>query len=116
VGSWGPEKIRQPPRILRIDKYGAINPSDPSPGFLCDIFGDRHEEVITTNGAYDVLIIFTTNQPIEHQLCILPHNSAYRNGMTLKGYLQNAHVDCYIGTGMQTPAKPNIGYVGSWTD
>lgn len=100
------------PRIFRIDKYGAINPGDPNPGFLGDILGDWREEVITTNAAYDELIIFTTDQVTERRLYTLAHNPAYRNGMTLKGYLQNAHVDYFIGHEMETPPKPNIRYVG----
>jgi rhamnogalacturonan endolyase len=27
------------PRILTISSYGAVNPGDPNPGFLSDIFG-----------------------------------------------------------------------------
>ncbi|KAJ4985779.1 fg-gap repeat family protein [Stagonosporopsis vannaccii] len=106
-----PTKSSSLPRIFRIDKYGAINPGDPNPGFLGDIFGDWREEVITTNQANDALIIFTTDQPTERRLYTLAHNPAYRNGMTLKGYLQNAHVDYYIGHGMEPPPRPNIWYI-----
>ncbi|KAF2625029.1 polysaccharide lyase family 11 protein [Macroventuria anomochaeta] len=91
-----PSKSGSLPRIFRIDKYGSINPGDPNPGFLGDIFGDWHEEVITTNAAYDELIIFTTDQP-----------------RSTGWYLQNAHVDYYIGTGMDRPPKPNIRYIGA---
>lgn len=41
------------------------------------------------------------------------HNPAYRNGMTMIGYLQDAHVDYFIGSGMETPQTPNIRYVGA---
>jgi len=94
-------------RIFRIDKYGTINPGDPNPGFLGDILGDLREEVVTTNTAYDELIIFTTDRPPERRLYTLAHNPAYRNGMTLKGYVQNAHVDYYIGHSMETPQYGN---------
>ncbi|OAL42900.1 hypothetical protein IQ07DRAFT_593535 [Pyrenochaeta sp. DS3sAY3a] len=100
------------PRLLTISSYGAINPGDPNPGFLGDIFGDWREEVITTNAANSELIIFTTDQPTERRLYTLAHNPNYRNGMTLKGYLQNAHTDFYMGSGMATPPRPNIRYVG----
>ncbi|KAF2796024.1 polysaccharide lyase family 11 protein [Melanomma pulvis-pyrius CBS 109.77] len=101
------------PRILQIANYGAINPGDPNPGFLGDIFGDWREEVIVTNAAYDELIIFTTDRLTERRLYTLAHNPNYRNGMTMKGYLQNAHTDYFIGKGMKTPTKPNIRYVGT---
>ncbi|KAH7389988.1 hypothetical protein BKA66DRAFT_526884 [Pyrenochaeta sp. MPI-SDFR-AT-0127] len=100
------------PRILTISSYGAVNPGDPNPGFLGDIFGDWREEVITTNAANSELIIFTTDQPTDRRLYTLAHNPNYRNGMTLKGYLQNAHVDYFIGKGMTTPPRPNIRYAG----
>ena len=107
-----PTKSSSLPRIFRIDKYGAINPGDPNPGFLGDILGDWRE-VITTNAAYDELIIFTGDQPTKRRLYTLPHSPTYRNGMTMKGYLQNAHLDCYIGTDMETPKKPKIRYIGT---
>jgi rhamnogalacturonan endolyase len=101
------------PRLLNIATYGAIGPGDPNPGFLGDLWGDWREEFIVTNEAYNELIIFTTDQPTERRLYTLAHNPNYRNGMTMKGYLQNAHTDFFIGRGMETPPKPNIRYVGT---
>ncbi|KAH7071726.1 hypothetical protein FB567DRAFT_584353 [Paraphoma chrysanthemicola] len=115
IEKWDPSRptaSNAVPRLFHINSYGAINPGDPNPGFLGDIMGDWREEVITTSAAYDQLIIFTTDRPSEQRLYTLAHNPAYRNGMTLKGYLQNAHVDYYIGQGMKTPPRPNIRYVG----
>ncbi|PSN61186.1 hypothetical protein BS50DRAFT_505078 [Corynespora cassiicola Philippines] len=114
IEKWDPQNpttSNSLPRILRIESYGAINPGDPNPGFLGDILGDWREEVIVTNEAYDELIIFTTDQPTDRRLYTLAHNPNYRNGMTMKGYLQNAHVDYFMGSGMSTPPKPNIYYV-----
>jgi rhamnogalacturonan endolyase len=45
-------------------------------------------------------------------LYTLAHNPAYRNGMTLKGYMQSHAVDYYLGFGMKMPAAPSITYVG----
>lgn len=106
-----PTRSSNLPRIFRIDQYDAVNPGEPDPGFLGDIFGDWREEIITTNKANDELIIFTTDQPTERRLYTLAQNPAYRNGMTLKGYMQNAHVDYYIGSRMKQPPRPNIRYI-----
>ncbi|CAN9143195.1 unnamed protein product [Alternaria alternata] len=111
VEKWNPEAPTTSsslPRLFRISDYGAVNPGDPNPAFLGDIFGDWREEVITTNEDMSELIIFTTDQPTKRRLYTLAHNPNYRNGMTLKGYLQNAHVDYFIGNGMETPPQPNI--------
>jgi rhamnogalacturonan endolyase len=40
------------------------------------------------------------------------HNPAYRNGMTLKGYVQSSNVDYFLGHDMVTPPQPNISYAG----
>ena len=75
-----------------------------------DILGDWREEVLYTNAALDELIIFTTDRPSTTRLYTLAHNPAYRNAMTLKGYIQSHHVDYFIGYGMTTPPRPNITY------
>ncbi|KAL3463262.1 hypothetical protein BJX64DRAFT_287518 [Aspergillus heterothallicus] len=99
------------PRFFRISTYGAKNPSNYNPGFLGDILGDWREEVIVTNDDYTELVVFTTDIPSDIRLYTLSHNPAYRNSMTLKGYMQSHSLDYYLGSGMETPPQPNIRYV-----
>jgi rhamnogalacturonan endolyase len=65
-----------------------------------------------TNASSTELIVFTTNKPTTTRLYTLAHNPAYRNGMTLKGYMQSHAVDYYLGFGMKLPSAPAITYVG----
>ncbi|KAL2833533.1 hypothetical protein BJY01DRAFT_259867 [Aspergillus pseudoustus] len=99
------------PRFFRISTYGAKNPNNYNPGFLGDILGDWREEVVVTNDDYTELVIFTTDIPSDIRLYTLAHNPAYRNSMTLKGYMQSHSLDYYLGNGMDTPPQPNIRYV-----
>ncbi|PLB51596.1 hypothetical protein P170DRAFT_433511 [Aspergillus steynii IBT 23096] len=101
------------PRLVTAGSFGAKSMGGRYPGFVGDILGDWREEVIMTNDANDELIIFTTDQPSEIRLYTLAHNPAYRNAMTLKGYLQSHHVDYFLGKDMETPAQPKIHYVGA---
>lgn len=99
------------PRILTISKFGAQNPNNYNPGFLGDILGDWREEIVVVNEDYTELVIFTTNHPSDIRLYTLPHNPAYRNAMTLHGYMQSHEVDYFLGYNMDTPPQPNIRYV-----
>ncbi|KAK0374066.1 hypothetical protein CLIM01_08589 [Colletotrichum limetticola] len=97
------------PRILRVGDFGGVT-AGRYPNFIGDILGDWREEVIVTNEAADELLIFTTDQPSDIRLYTLAHNPAYRNAMTLKGYMQSHHVDYFLGKDMKTPPQPNIRY------
>ncbi|OOQ91740.1 FG-GAP repeat family protein [Penicillium brasilianum] len=99
------------PRILTISKFGAQNPNNYNPGFLGDILGDWREEIVVVNEDYTELVIFTTNQPSDIRLYTLPHNPAYRNAMTLHGYMQSHEVDYFLGYDMDNPPQPKIRYV-----
>lgn len=100
-------------RLLTTSNYGAVDASqNVQPTFYGDILGDWREEVVYTNASYNQLIIFTTNQPSSTRLYTLAHNPAYRNAMTLKGYMQSHHVDYFLGAGMARPPRPNITYSG----
>ncbi|GAB2608822.1 rhamnogalacturonan lyase [Streptomyces capparidis] len=101
------------PRLLTTSNYGAVDASqDVQPTFYGDILGDWREEAVYTNASYNELIIFTTNHPTSTRLYTLAHNPAYRNAMTLKGYMQSHHVDYFLGAGMARPPRPNITYPG----
>ncbi|KAK1499136.1 hypothetical protein CTAM01_07057 [Colletotrichum tamarilloi] len=97
------------PRILRVSDFGGVT-AGRYPNFIGDILGDWREEVIVTNEASDELLIFTTDKPSDIRLYTLAHNPAYRNAMTLKGYMQSHHVDYYLGKDMKTPPQPKIRY------
>lgn len=99
------------PRILNIGDLGAQSMYGRYPGLIGDIFGDWREEIIVTNSDYTELIILTTDQPSDIRLYTLAHNPAYRNAMTLKGYMQSHEVDYYLGKDMETPPQPDIHYV-----
>lgn len=100
-------------RLLTTSSYGAVDASqNVQPTFYGDILGDWREEAVYTNASYNQLIIFTTNQPSSTRLYTLAHNPAYRNAMTLKGYMQSHHVDYFLGAGMAPPPRPDITYPG----
>ncbi|KAK2613294.1 hypothetical protein N8I77_000215 [Diaporthe amygdali] len=101
--------------VVRIETawhYGAST-SNKYPLLIADIFGDWREEVVLKNSDNDELFIFTTNIPSDISLYTLAHNPAYRNDMTVKGYIQSHHVDYFLGEGMEAPPKPDIYYVGA---
>ncbi|GAB3001830.1 rhamnogalacturonan lyase [Saccharothrix stipae] len=106
-----PTPTNSVPRLLTTSQYGAVDAAQGnSPTIYGDLFGDWREEVVYTNAAFSELIIFTTNQPSSTRLYTLAHNPAYRNAMTLKGYMQSHHVDYFLGAGMATPPRPAITY------
>ncbi|ASO20708.1 hypothetical protein FHR81_005523 [Actinoalloteichus hoggarensis] len=112
---WDPENptpSNSLPRLFRNTDYGAVNAHGVNPALVGDILGDWREEVVYTNAARDELIVFTTDQPTDTRLYTLAHNPAYRNAMTLHGYLQSHHVDYFLGHGMSEPPRPAIAYVG----
>lgn len=99
-------------RVLTLSKFGASLYGE-NPGFYGDILGDWRTEVVTMNSAQTELIIFTTNVPSGHRLYTMAHNPAYRNHLTIKGYMQSANLDYYLGADMDAPPVPNIRYAGS---
>jgi rhamnogalacturonan endolyase len=110
VEKWNPVTLGTS-RLLTGWDYGAVDTWRDAPPFYGDIIGDWREEIIFEKSDHTELLIFTTTTPSNIRLYTLPHNPAYRNGMSVKGYLQSHLVDYYLGEGMITPPAPNITYV-----
>ncbi|KAE8153582.1 hypothetical protein BDV25DRAFT_127096 [Aspergillus avenaceus] len=106
-----PSVPRSVPRIFKVGDYGGVTVGNGNPIFIGDILGDWREEFITINSDSTELLVFTTNEPTDIRLYTLAHNPAYRNDMTLKGYMQSHYVDYYLGADMSTPDQPDIKYV-----
>jgi hypothetical protein len=113
VEKWDPNNpttTSSVPRLETLTNYGGVLGPRSQPTLLADIFGDWREEVVLPNSSYNQLIIFTTDRPSDIRLYTLAHNPAYRNDMTVKGYMQSHHVDYFLGAGMSTPPRPDITY------
>lgn len=100
------------PRLVTLtsSRYGSPRLAGVQPAFMGDIMGDWRTEVVLFGNKYDELVIFTTDRPTTTRLYTMAHNPAYRNHMTIKGYLQSPLPDYYLGYGMATPPVPNIRY------
>ncbi|MFE5243256.1 MULTISPECIES: rhamnogalacturonan lyase family protein [unclassified Streptomyces] len=111
---WNPETpspSNSLPRVLTTSRFGATGVgSAGNPTLVGDIMGDWREEAVYTDSDHDELIVFTTDQPTSTRLYTLAHNPAYRNDMTVKGYLQSHEVDYFLGDGMSEPPRPAIVY------
>lgn len=100
------------PRQQTLSKFGA-QIYGHNPQFFGDVLGDWRTEIVTMNYAGDQLLIFTTDLPTDKRFYTMAHNPAYRNHMTIKGYVQSPVLDYYFGYGMSTPPVPNIRYAGN---
>lgn len=102
-------------RLMNIGVYGGAVDDRTVPAFYGDILGDWREEMVYHNSDHSELVVFTTTDPTDVRLYTLPHNPAYRNCMTLKGYFQSNWPDYFLGHDMKTPPAPNIAYVDPGT-
>jgi len=101
------------PRLLSLNKaeYAVdMTSAGKNPAFFGDILGDWRTEIVTMGSQQNELVIFTTDIPSSTRLYTMAQNPAYRNHMTIKGYVQSPLPDYYLGTGMSTPPVPNISY------
>lgn len=113
IDKWNPT-TQGTSRLSTLYHYGSpISTSGEAPIFYGDIKGDWREEVIFENSNHLSLDIYTTQYASSTRLYTLAQNPEYRNCMTTKGYLQSNMVDYYLGSGMATPAMPNITVLAS---
>jgi hypothetical protein len=113
IEEWDPLNPRPTGSLPRIEStwnYGAVTAAQSGPTLVGDLLGDWREEAVYTNGAYNQLIIFTSDKPTSTRLYTLAHNPLYRNCMTVKGYMQSHHTDYFLGSGMSNPPAPPITY------
>lgn len=81
------------------------------PMFYGDILGDWREEIVMTSSDNSELIILTTTEYTNHRIYTLAQNPAYRNCMTIKGYMQSHMLDYYLGWDMEAVAMPDISII-----
>lgn len=112
VEKWVPSTFGNT-RLLSAHNYSAVDSWREAPTFYGDIFGDWREEIIYEKSDHTQLMIFSTTTSSSTRIYTLAQNPAYRNSMTIKGYMQSHMVDYYLGDGMTTPPTPNIVYQGS---
>ncbi|MBR6069507.1 MAG: hypothetical protein IKP78_02810 [Ruminococcus sp.] len=107
--NWQAQKVE---RLLSPWKITDSAGSDRgAPMFYGDITGDWREEVIMTSSDYSKLVIWCPTAPTDIRLTCLAQDPCYRNCMTAKGYYQSHMLSYYLGTGMETPQKPNISII-----
>lgn len=75
---------------------GAVR-KDENPLFYGDMLGDWREEAVYQTADSRELVIFTTNVPTDYRVRSLAQNRAYRNSMSMKGYIQDHELDYYLG-------------------
>ncbi|MEV5025658.1 S-layer homology domain-containing protein [Paenibacillus sp. LPE1-1-1.1] len=86
------------------------NDTKGNPALQADMLGDWREEVIVRTEDSSALRIYTTTDATEHRIPTLMHDPVYRLGIAWQntGYNQPPHTSFFLGTGMETPAQPNI--------
>ena len=107
IDKWNPA-TQGTSRVSTLYHYGAVDTWRDAPTFYGDIIGDWREEVVFEKSDHTALQIYTTQIPSSTRLYTLAQNPAYRNSLTIKGYLQSHMLDYYLGGGMSTPPTPNI--------
>lgn len=92
----------------------ACNGTKNTPNLSGDLFGDWREEIILHSADNSSLLIYTTPIPSTYKFRTLMHDPQYRVAIAWQNscYNQPPHLGYYLGSGMATPAKPNIAIVG----
>lgn len=83
------------------------------PNLVADVLGDWREELLLVGPDGKSLRLYTTNHPTAHRLVTLMQEPQYRLGIAWQNVAYNkpAYPAYYLGTGMQTPARPRARLV-----
>ncbi|OXM85534.1 rhamnogalacturonan lyase [Paenibacillus rigui] len=86
------------------------NTTKGNPSLQADLLGDWREEVIWRKSDNTALRIYATTDVTSTRLWTLMHDPLYRLDVAWQNvaYNQPPHTSFYLGTGMATPAQPNI--------
>ena len=79
-----------------------------APVLYGDLLGDWREEILYESSDFTELRLYSTIIPSDIRLYTLPHNPAYRNTLSVKGYMQSTLTDYYLGDGMNIPPAPAV--------
>jgi hypothetical protein len=79
-----------------------------APVLYGDLLGDWREEILYESSDFTELRLYSSTIPSDIRLYTLPHNPAYRNTLSVKGYMQSTLTDYYLGDGMNTPPAPAV--------
>jgi len=87
---------------------GGINGTKATPNLSADLLGDFREEVILPCGSE--LRLFTPTSVASMRLPTLMHDPQYRMQVSSQntGFNQPPHTSYFLGTGMVSPARPDI--------
>jgi rhamnogalacturonan endolyase len=86
------------------------NGTKSTPALTADLYGDWREEIIWRESNNAALRIYTTTNVTTRRIFTLMHDPQYRVAVSWQNvaYNQPPHPSFHIGSGMATPAAPNI--------
>ncbi|QDP97563.1 rhamnogalacturonan lyase [Microlunatus elymi] len=111
ISKWNPQADAAVP-IFTATGTLTNNTTKGNPSLQADLFGDWREELMYRTADSTALRIYTTTAPTQHRLVTLMQDPVYRLGVVWQNvaYNQPPHTSYFLGTGMQTPARPDISY------
>ncbi|QAY68589.1 rhamnogalacturonan lyase [Paenibacillus protaetiae] len=96
--------------LLTASGTASNNGTKANPALQADLLGDWREEAVWRTTDSTALRIYTTTDVTSTRLYTLMHDPLYRLDIAWQNvaYNQPPHTSFYLGTGMSTPAAPNI--------
>jgi hypothetical protein len=118
---WDGDELRELENGTSVSKYGGStlvscstcssnNGTKSTPALTADILGDWREEVIWRETDNSALRVYTTTALTTRRLFTLMHDPQYRMQVSSEqtAYNQPPNPSFFIGSGMSSPAKPDI--------